>query len=486
MSRPLLDLEQEWHRQRAQLRASHQRPPPLVTAGLELQWDEAGQRRMQVQVAGMALVFGIFPPTLKEFVDLARSGLRLGRQPRQELQGVLGTRVQALWAWLPTLSQDCYLEFDHATGDARAWLIGPAGGQSAEIDLAGDATALDDAFLSAAVMTGSRHWGGADGLARLVERFGRRPLLVAAQVAEALERDPRRPEAALPLAQARWPQLDPWDETAWVPLADSEPAWACVQLGRLALRLGLWRAARLLLARVKELDGSGPAWFDLGQACEALDDLAAAQEAFARFAGAHPDDPDGWRRLLLVRLRLGLFWEANDACERYHLAGGADGDLVERALITLRKARLPLLQRAHLVGWLCARRVGLATAARLPVPTLVAELGPALANAPEGREAAARALGGLVGGLRDELARLVPADGAGDAVETVLRIALLALPFGAAPASRQPSQCAAHALLAIKTWSDLQLGASELPDSLALRSVLLELARLAIRAQPEA
>src|SRR5687767_4116080 len=100
MSRPLLDLEQEWHRQRAQLRANHQRPPPLVTAGLDLAYDEAARRHHRVQVSGMAIIFGIFPPTAHEFVELARTGLRLGRSPaRQELQGVLNTRVQSLWAW---------------------------------------------------------------------------------------------------------------------------------------------------------------------------------------------------------------------------------------------------------------------------------------------------------------------------------------------------------------------------------------------------
>lgn len=489
MSRPLLDLEQEWHRQRAQLRANHQRPPPLVTAGLDLAYDEAARRHHRVQVSGMALIFGIFPPTVREFVELARTGLRLGRSPaRQELQGVLNTRVQSLWAWLPTLAQDCYLELDHATDEVRLWLIGPQAGQVEEVDAEADRERLDEAFLAASVMTGPRHWGGQEGLARLVERFGRLPLLVAAQVAEALERDPRHPEQALGLAQARWPRLDQWDETAWAPLADQEPPWACVQLGRLALRLGLWRAARLLLNHVATAEAGPAGWFDLGQACEALDDLPHAEQAFARFAAQHGDDADGWRRLLIVRLRLGLFWEATEALKRYRAADGIDGDLIERALIVLRRPRVPLLQRAHLAGWLCAKAPA-AAATRLPVGGLLAEIGRGLGAAPEGHQAAEHLFGELIDRLRAELAEvLVPADddarvGSG-LVEAVIRVSLLALPFLGSPASRLPSQCAAHALLACKTWGDVMLGAGHVPDSLAVRACLLDLARLAIRSAP--
>jgi len=488
MSRPLLDIEQEWHRQRAQLRAHHQRPPPLVTAGLDLAYDEAARSHHRVQVSGMAIIFGIFPPTVREFVDLARTGLRLGRSPaRQELQGVLNTRVQSLWAWLPTLSQDCYLELDHATDEVRLWLIGPQVEDVEEVDAERDQERLDEAFLAAAVMTGSRHWGGQEGLARLVERFGRRPLLIAAQVAEALEREPRHPERALALAQARW-RLDAEDEAAWAPIADQEPPWACIQLGRLALRLGLWRAARLLLNHVATADAGAAAWFDLGQACEALDDLPHAEQAFARFANQHGDDPDGWRRLLLVRLRLGLFWETAEALKRYRAASGVDGDLVDRALIVLRRPRVSLLQRAHVAGWLCAKAPA-AAAARLPVGGLVAEIGRGLGGASEGAAAAERLFGDLIDRLRSELAEvLVPVDDAAMSgsglVEAVVRVALLALPFLGSPASRLPSQCAAHALLACKTWGDAMLGAGHVPDSLAVRGCLLDLARLAIRSSP--
>ena len=490
MSRPLLDIEQEWHRQRAQLRANHQRPPPLVTAGLELAYDEDARSHHRVQVSGMALIFGIFPPTVREFVDLARTGLRLGRSPaRQELQGVLNTRVQSLWAWLPTLAQDCYLELDHATDEVRLWLIGPQLGEVEEVNAESDRERLDEAFLAAAVMTGSRHWGGQEGLARLVERFGRRSLLIAAQVAEALERDARHPEQALALAQTRWPRLDQSDETAWAPLADQEPPWACVQLGRLALRLGLWRAARLLLNHVASAEAGAAGWFDLGQACEALDDLPHAEQAFAHFAAEHGDDPDGWRRLLIVRLRLGLFWEAAEALKRYRAADGSDSDLMDRGLIVLRRARVPLLQRAHVAGWLCAKAPAAATT-RLPVGGLLAEIGRGLAAAPEGHAAAERLFGDLIDRLRAELAEvLVPADdparvGSG-LVEAVIRVSLLALPFLGSPSSRLPSQCAAHALLACKTWGDVMLGAGQVPDSLAVRACLLDLARLAIRSAPE-
>ena len=58
---------------------------------------------------------------------------------------------------------------------------------------------------------------------------------------------------------------------------------------------------------------------------------------------------------------------------------------------------------------------------------------------------------------------------------------LLALPFlDPDPATRLPSQGAAHALLACRTWAELALGENRLPDSLALRTALLELARLAL------
>jgi tetratricopeptide (TPR) repeat protein len=484
MGRPLLDLEQEWHRQRAQLRTSHQRPPPLVTAGLELVHDPAAARRTRVQVAGMALIFGLFPPTVADFIELARNRLRLGRDPaRQELQNVLGTRIQALWAWLPTLQQDCYGELDHATDEARLWMIGPGSGEVREVDLEREREGLDAAFLAALVMNGSRHWGGQQGLAQLVVRFGKQALLVAAQVAESLEREPRQPAVALALARTRWPQLDSSDSSPWELLVESEPPWACVQLGRLALRLGLLPAARRLLDLTRLIDAGAAAWHDLAVACEQLDDLAGAEAAWTRAAQQSGDDLEAWRRLVLTRLRLGLSFEASEALRRLRAAGGIDGQLIDAVLGLLRRPRLPLLERAHLAGW-SAGRLAPALAEKLTLAGLLAEIARGLPAGTGERIDAALAV------LRGDLARaLAAADGTpaeAGAVDAVVRVVLLALPFlGGEPASRLPSQGAAHALLACRLWSESALGQGRVPDSVAIRSGLLELARLALGAGAE-
>ncbi|MBA3686700.1 MAG: hypothetical protein H0W72_15870 [Planctomycetes bacterium] len=486
MARPLLDLDQDWHRQRAQLRTGNRRPPPLVTAGLDVVHGDQGHP--QVKVAGMALIFGLFPPTLEEFIELARTRLRLGQESsRNELQGVLGARIQALWAWLPTLQQDAYLEFDHATDLHRLWLLGPGSGQMREVDSELESAGLDAAFLGALVITGARNWGGREGLSRLVERFGRQPMLVAAQVADALEREARSPETALTLAQTRWPALNPYDEPAWEPLVDSEPPWTCVQLGRLALRLGLFRASRLLLGQAKKVDCTPIAWFDLGQACEALDDLTHGESAFAHYTTLQADDADGWRRLLFCRLRLGLLWEAEETLKRYRTAGGPEREVVDRLIQTLRRPRLPLIQRAHLAGWLGARATS-ALAARLPVGLIVEE---ALAQREaDGSESDGPKLRELVERLRAEIQRLLSQPGQATSpdqlpgsglIESLIRVCLLTLPLLAVqPPTQLASQAGAHTLLAVKIWGDLTLGVDHAPDSLELRGCLLDLARFAL------
>lgn len=479
MGRPLLDLEQEWHRQRAQLRASAQRPPPLVTAGLELFHDPQSQPRPRVQVAGMALIFGLFPPTVADFIELARNRLRLGRDPaRQELYSVLGTRIQALWAWLPTLHQDCYAELDHATDEVRLWMIGPGTGEVREVNLEREREALNTAFLAALVMNGSRHWGGEPGLAQLVSRFGTQALLVAAQVAEALDRAPRQPIVALTLARTRWPQLDTLVGAAWEALADSEPPWACVQLGRLALRLGLARPAHQLLSQARRVDAGAAAWHDLARAAEQQDDLTGAESAWAKAAQQSGDDLEAWRQLVLVRLRLAQFFEAGEALRRLRAAGGIDGQLLEAALGYLRRPRLDLLERAQIVGW-CAGHLAPALAEKVPLAGLLAEIA---RSRPAGF---AERLDTALVGLRNDLAQAMPAaDGSpaeAGAVDAALRVVLLALPFvGGAPTAGQFGHCAAHALLACRIWAEHSLGQGRVPDSPSVRNDLLDLARLAL------
>jgi len=482
MSQPLLNLDQEWHRQRATLRANHLRPPPLVTAGLDLVHQPDLRRSKRVQVSGMALIFGIFPSNLAEFIELARTRLRLGQgsdSQRAELTGILSTRIQALWAWMPTLSQDCYLEFDHATGTPHIWLIGPGPDDQREIDADDDHRALDEAFLSALVITSTKHWGGQDGLERLIERFGRKPLLVAAQVAEALERDEVR--EAFELARQRWPRLDDDDESTWEPIAEEEQAWVCVQLGRLALRLALPRAARHLLGQARFGDVSAVAWFDLGQACETLDDLAGAEAAFARFANHHGEDPDGWRRLLFCRLRLGQWREADQALKRFRAAGGEDAVLVDRLANTLRHVPLSAEERPRLVGWLGTR---LATAMRkkLPLRTWIADL---RAEDPAGALAFDAALFDLRVALRGLLPPRPSADPAKPAapseraVESLCRIALLCLPFAGGPIA-PAAALAGQVIESFAIWARLELDPPGIVDGVGLRRALDALARVAV------
>ena len=132
---PILALDHEWHRQRASLRSGTPgrsgallRPPPLVAAGLEIEHDADTGRR--VKVGGLVVIFGHFPATLADFVHLAHARLHLQPEQARELDPILNTRVMALWAWLPTVRRDCYLELDRATGEVNTWLVGPGAATS--------------------------------------------------------------------------------------------------------------------------------------------------------------------------------------------------------------------------------------------------------------------------------------------------------------------------------------------------------------------
>lgn len=410
MAAPLLLPGHAWHRQRAQQRSGRGAPPPLVAAGLDLEHDPAEGRG--VSLGGLAVIFGHFPADLQAFLELARTRLHLQPGQARELDPVLNTRILALWAWLPGPRLDCYLEFDRATGQEEVWTLGPGADGLRPVGPE-DVERLDRDFADAWVLNGPAHWGGASGLQRMVERHGLVPLLAAARVADLLEHRPQEPLAALEAAQERWPRLDPHDELPWADLAGSEPPWACVQLGRLALRLGLLRAARVLLL----VSGGGEvapiAHFDLGQACEALGDLAEAEQAFVRFAAARPRDADAWRRLLLLRLRLDRGLVAEETLRRYRAAGGSDEDLARRWIEVGARGRLRLGERARLAAWhaarldaalaeiapladlldeWCVRRPGLdAAALRSAAAALVRRLAAALDGAPPGRaEALAR------------------------------------------------------------------------------------------------
>src|SRR5580658_3489181 len=192
MPQPLLALNHDWHRQRAHLRTGRMRPPPLVAAGIDLAQSEDGGR--SVNLGGLAVIFGVFPASLAEFLELARLRLHLGAGQARELDAVLNTRILAMWAWLPTLRQDCYLELDRATGEEHLWQVGPGPGEGVELAIDCVHDELDTAFLDALVLNGPGHWGGESGLAKLVERFGRQPLLVAAQVADLLDHQPKEPQ----------------------------------------------------------------------------------------------------------------------------------------------------------------------------------------------------------------------------------------------------------------------------------------------------
>ena len=363
---PILSLEHEWHRQRASLRVGGPgrsgallRPPPLVAAGLELEHDPETGRR--VRVGGLVVIFGHFPATFADFAHLAKARLHLQPEQARELDQILNTRIMALWAWLPTVRRDCYLEFDRATGEIAAWLAGPGPGVLEPIDESGR-DELDRWFLAGLVLNGHAHWGGERGLARLVERYGRTALLTAAQIADRLEHQAEEPLHALAIARERWPSLDDEDELSWAALAEHEndpsgddaqhPFVRC-QLGRLALRLGLLRAARSLLAAAAGAHDVSPiAWFDLGQASEALDDLAAADTAFSRYGAARPQDPDAWRRLLFCRIKRDRLDLAEECLRKYHGAGGKDDELVERFLHVVARGRIRLDQRGWLAGFL--------------------------------------------------------------------------------------------------------------------------------------
>jgi hypothetical protein len=473
VSGPLLDLGQDWQRQRAQLRAAHRRPPPLVTAGLDLVHDSDAPAGRRVQVAGLALVFGLFPASLAEFIDLARSRLRLGGDHvRQELVGVLSARIQALWAWLPGQQCDIYAEVDHATDHLTVWRIGPEEGELSVIDPDRDGPDLDDAFLEALVLNGTRHWGGTAGLQRLVRRFGPHPLLVAAQVADLLERNDADHDTPLAAAQARWSELNTNNESAWESLVDHEHPWACAQLGRLALRLGLHHAARSLLDQIRHAQAGPVVWSDLAQACDLVDDLSGMEAAAAQVVNLTPDETS-LRRLVVARVRLGQFTEAGEALVRFRANGGADVLLVDDLLAVLERPMLPLIQRANCAGWLGARTV-VALASRKPLDDLLHTI---RGDHPE----TAAAFDQELEVLREALHAVIHAD---EATTAALRVTLLALPFTARPALRTPSDLAAHALLALRTWAEAGLGAGRVPDTIPVRQALLALARRAVGTSP--
>ncbi len=351
---PVLPLDHAWHRQRASLRGGGRlRPPPLVAAGLEI---DLGVDGPQVRVGGLVVVFGHFPASLPDLVSLARARLHLNPEQAQELAPVLDTRLLALWAWLPGPRQDCYLELDHATGTVRAWLMGPEAGAIDPIDLEDPPGQIEAWFLDALVLNGAPAWGGSRGLERLVDRFGPRPLLVAAQVSEILDRPDPDPAEAFELAHSRWHRLTESDEVPWADLADQEHPFVAAQLGRLALRLGLPRAARALLSGAVDDPTLPPmAHFDLGQACELSHDLTGAEDAFVRYLGQRATDPDGWRRLMVCRLRQGRTEQAQECLQRFRAHGGDEVVLASQLIAQVFCHHLPGDQRARCAGWLVAR-----------------------------------------------------------------------------------------------------------------------------------
>lgn len=451
----LLDTAHEWHRARALQRVGRGKPPPLVAAGLDIE-QRAGTRILKV--GGMAIVFGAFPPALEDLAAFARARLFLQPEQAHALDPVLRTRVLALWAWLPGPRCDCYLEYDRATDEARAWLLGHGGPR--EVEMAAPQPELDGQFLEGLVLAGPTAWGGDGGLARLVERFGPRELLVAARIADRLDRKSRDPRSALELARACWPRLGERDEGAWADAAEVAHPWAAVQLGRLALRLGLTRGARVLLLRADATDPPPVAWFDLGQACEALDDLPAALSAFVHYCGVRPGDPDGWRRLLVCRLRQGDLQVAEEALRRWREAGGKEDDLAERLLDQVMASRMRLHERASVIGWLGARMDG-ALATLASADQIAQRCADAL---PAARAAILhRAWTAAKPAIAEDAARLGPGSPEEIAARAdgLARTALLALPLLASPhpSEESPSadDLAGNAQRALSLWCECRL-----------------------------
>jgi tetratricopeptide (TPR) repeat protein len=257
----------------------------------------------------------------------------------------------------------------------------------------------------------------------------------------------------------------------------------------LALRLGLVRAARLLLRLGQQTEVAPIAHFDLGQACEILGDLTAAEAAFARYAAVRPTDPDAWRRLLLCRLRLGHFTVAEETLKRYRAAGGRERDLAERFLSLMIRPTAQGQQRINLVGWLCAR-LPEAFRRRLPISGLVNEI--ILRRCDSLTITDSARLAAATQGLRAEL-QCAPATVPENRLDDALRVALLCLPLLPRPRESAPPAAAGsdpaavlalQALAAISLWATLtgipaqRLG--EMEDSVNLR----DLAHFALTARP--
>ncbi|MCS6970194.1 MAG: tetratricopeptide repeat protein [Planctomycetota bacterium] len=431
---PLLELGHDWQRARA-LQRGGDHTPPLVAAGLDVELATVGGVRQRVlRLGGMAIIFGAFPASFADFLHFARARLFLPSERTRNLDSVLGTRILALWAWLPGVQADCYLEYDRATDRVEVWLLRRQEAQP--IDVRHPPAGIDAWFLEGLVLSGPASWGGAAGLERLCQRYGESPLLIAALLAEHLDRRGKDLAAAVDIARRAWPQLDERDEHAWIAAGERCHPWAAVQLGRLALRCGQLRAARVLLERTPHSGVPLVAWFDLGQACEALGDVIAAARAFQRYTERQGSDPDGWRRLLLCQLRLADYDHAEQALRRWREADGDERAFAQRFVGQVMTAALRLDERTRLASWLGARLTrGLS--AVLPLPEL--------APPPPGASAAAwRALQEAVQALPAELEAAAQ------------RVVLLALPLLAPlhPEERgaDAAALARSAALALSLW----------------------------------